>query len=85
MLEVNSLSALHNFLLLNFTVSPGEKFCFSGCFSVDVTIHHESRKHTLGIEKSEWNTQGTGKEKQVWCPNQPLHFESKTTATELLS
>lgn len=37
-LKVNFLSALDSFPLFNFTVSPGEKMCFTGCFSVDTTI-----------------------------------------------
>lgn len=64
MLKVHFLSALNNFPLLNFTVSPGEKISFTGCFSVDVTIQHENRKHVLKIAKYECNTQETGKEQR---------------------
>lgn len=64
MLKVNFLSALKSFPLLNFTVSPGEKICFTGCFSVDVTIQHKNRKHIPKIEKYERNTQETGKERR---------------------
>lgn len=64
MLKVNFLSALDNFPLLNFTVSPGEKICFTGCFSVDVTIQHKNRKPILKIERYECNTQEIGKEQR---------------------
>lgn len=76
MLKVNFRSALDNFPLLNFTVSPGEKICFAACFSVDVTMQHENRKHILKIDKYERNIQETGKEqRQVQCPKQPFNSE----------
>lgn len=70
-MKVNFLSALDSFPLFNFTVSPGEKMCFTGCFSVDTTVQHKNTKLILKIEPRNWQRE----DNQVECPNQHLNFE----------